>query len=567
MDSNMLLVIVTIVLIAFILVILTFIFIKRKQSSKYKKEINELDIEKNKIIGVPILSEISKVKELIKTDNLKNKLNDWDSIFKDIKEDKVPKLNDLISDAEFLVDKKEYKQAIKKIAYIEMEIISLRKKSNNLIDEIKIITNSEQRNRSLITKLKINYREIQNKFERTSKEYGEVAENIIKEFENIDKKFQNFEDAMEINDYVLVEKIVVDLEENINKMKVFIEEAPSIILMATVLLPNKIDEMTTLYFRMLRDGYPLDYLNVEYNIKEIKNKISNIMSKLKELTIADSKIELKTMLDYFNTLYNDFDKEKDCKDIFKENIKSLKFKIDKISRVVKDIYLQIDDIKSTYDLTDEAINKFSILNKNLENINEDYKMLVSHGNGHTFAYSKLVDELDGLNIRLSRLQDDLDYQLRSITSMKDDETRAKEQLESIQNLLKQTKYKLKEYKIPVIPSSYFIELKEAQEAIREVMKELDKKPIVIKILNIRVDTARDLVFKIYNKTNDMVKLVMTSENVIIYGNRFRSVSSSIDEAMEKATNLFKKGQYKLAYDTSINAISQIDNKVREKFIL
>lgn len=567
MDSNMLLVIVTIVLIAFILVILTFIFIKRKQSSKYKKEINELDIEKNKIIGVPILSEISKVKELIKTDNLKNKLNDWDSIFKDIKEDKVPKLNDLISDAEFLVDKKEYKQAVKKIAYIEMEIISLRKKSNSLIDEIKIITNSEQRNRSLITKLKINYREIQNKFERTSKEYGEVAENITKEFENIDKKFQNFEDAMEINDYVLVEKIVVDLEENINKMKVFIEEAPSIILMATVLLPNKIDEMTTLYFRMLRDGYPLDYLNVEYNIKEIKNKISNIMSKLKELTIADSKIELKTMLDYFNTLYNDFDKEKDCKDIFKENIKSLKFKIDKISRVVKDIYLQIDDIKSTYDLTDEAINKFSVLNKNLENINEDYKMLVSHGNGHTFAYSKLVDELDGLNIRLSRLQDDLDYQLRSITSMKDDETRAKEQLESIQNLLKQTKYKLKEYKIPVIPSSYFIELKEAQEAIREVMKELDKKPIVIKILNIRVDTARDLVFKIYNKTNDMVKLVMTSENVIIYGNRFRSVSSSIDEAMEKATNLFKKGQYKLAYDTSINAISQIDNKVREKFIL
>lgn len=55
-------------------------------------------------------------------------------------------------------------------------------------------------------------------------------------------------------------------------------------------------------------------------------------------------------------------------------------------------------------------------------------MLLTHGNGHTFAYSKLVSELDGLNLSLSRLQDDLDYQLRSITSMKDDETRAKEQL-------------------------------------------------------------------------------------------------------------------------------------------
>lgn len=564
---DVVLVIMTTAVIAFILVILTFVFIKRKQTSKYKKEINELDIEKNKLIGVPVLSEISKVKELVKTDNLKNKLDDWDNTFKLIKDDRVPKLNDLISDAEFLVDKKDYKQAIKKIAYIEMEIMALKRKSDLLVDEIKIITTSEERNRSLITKLKINYREIQNKFERIKKDYGEVADFITKEFENIDKEFQKFEDAMDINDYVLVEKIVTLLEEKINIMKTFIEEAPSIVLTATALIPNKIEEMTTMYFRMLRDGYPLDYLNVEYNLKEIKNKISKIMEDLKQLKIGDSKIELKTMLEYFDTLYNDFDKEKESKDIFKENTKNLKYKLDKINKIVKDIYLQIDDIKNTYDLSDEAINKFSVLNKNLEQINEDYKSLVSHGNGHTFAYSKLVDELDGLNMKLSRLQDDLDYQLRSITSMKDDETRAKEQLDTIKNLLKQSKYRLKEYKIPVIPSSYFIELKEAQDAIREVMKELDKKPIVIKILNIRVDTARDLVFKIYNKTNDMVKSVMLSEKVIMYGNRYRSQYISVDEALEKATNLFKKGQYKLACDIAIDSISKVDDQFLEKISL
>jgi len=481
-----------------------------------------------------------------------------------MKDDKLPKLNDLISDAEFLVDRKDYKQAIKKIAYIEMEIISLKRKSQNLVNEIKIITTSEERNRSLITKLKINYREIQNKFERTEKDYGDIAPYIKKQFEVLDEKFQDFENAMDVNDYVLVEKIVVNLEEEINNMKNIIEEVPSIVLTATVLLPSKIEEMTTMYFRMLRDGYPLDYLNVEYNIKEVKNKISKIIENLKNLLIGDSKIELRTMLEYFDALYNDFDKEKESKDLFKENTKVLKYKLDKINKIVKDIYLQIDDIKNTYDLTDEAINKFSLLNKNLEQINEDYKMLLSHGNGHTFAYSKLVEELDGLNMKLSRLQDDLDYQLRSITSMKDDETRAKEQLDTIKNLLKQSKYRLKEYKIPVIPSSYFIELKEAQDAIREVMKELDKKPIVIKILNIRVDTARDLVFKIYNKTNDMVKSVMISEKLIVYGNRYRSNYPSIDVALDKATELFKKGQYVMSYDTALEAISKVDSNVLKK---
>ena len=363
MDQNVLLVTLTTAIVALILIFVTFMVVKRKRTSRYRQEINELDVEKNKLIGVPILSEISKVKDLVKTDNLKTKLDDWDTTFKLIKEDEVPKLTDMISDAEFLIDKAEYKQAVKKIAYIEMQIAALQKKSSSLLDEIKIITNSEERNRALITKLKINYRELQSKFERTIKDYGPVTDNIKEHFDYLDKKFLEFEDAMDLNDYVLVEKIVLSLEEDINKFKKIIDEAPSIVLMATVLLPNKIDEMTTLYFRMLRDGYPLDYLNVEYNIKEIKTKIENIVSRLKNLDMTDSSIELKTMLDYFNTLYNDFEKEKECKDLFKENSKSLKYKIEKINKVVRDIYLQIDDIKSTYDLSDEAINKFSILNK------------------------------------------------------------------------------------------------------------------------------------------------------------------------------------------------------------
>lgn len=564
MNSNVILVTISTAIIAFILIFVTFLITKRKQTNRYRKEINRLDVEKNKLIGVPILSEISKVKELVKTDNLQNKLDDWNNTFKLIKDDEIPKLTDMISDAEFLVDRKDYKQAVKKIAFIEMQIATLQKRSETLLNEVKIITNSEERNRALITKLKINYRELQSKFERTIKDYGPVIENFEKHFDYLDEKFIDFENAMDENDYVEVEKIVFSLEEDINKFKKIIDEAPSIVMLATVLLPNKIDEMTTQYFRMIRDGYPLDYLNVEYNIKEIKNKIENIIERLKNLDMEDSSIELKTMLDYFNTLYNDFEKEKESKDEFKINSKNFKYKLEKINKVVRDIYLQIDDIKNTYDLTDEEINKFSILNKNLEQINEDYKLLMTHGNGHTFAYSKLVEELEGLTTKLSRLQDDLDYQLRSITSMKDDETRAKEQLDTIQDLLKKTKLRLKEYKIPVIPSSYFIELKEAQDAIREVMKELDKKPIVIKILNIRVDNARDLVFKIYNKTNDMLKSAMISERLIIYGNRYRNNNSRLSEQLDKAEELFSKGQYRLSFDTSIAVLKEVDNNIEEK---
>ena len=562
--DNILMLIITVILVALFCVVITFIVIKKKQNTKYKKEISELDVRKNQLLDVHLLSEMTKVKDLVKTDNLQKKLDSWDNTFTLIKDDRIPKLTDMISEADFLIDKREYNQAIKKIADIELEIERLKCKTERLVDEIKIITNSEERNRALITKLKVVYRELENKFSRTIKDFSEVATPIEEEFHKIDAKFQKFEDLMDHNDYVEVEKIVIDIENDINHMKEILDDGPSIVLMSNVLIPGKIEEAKVMYARMQRDGYPLDYLNVEYNLSEIQNKVKAIMDKMNILELGDSKLELKTILDYFNSLYNDFDKEKECKDTFKEGTKKFRHKLEKINKVVYDVYIQIDDIKVTYDLTDEEINKFSVLNRTLEEINEDFKSLLDHSKTKTFAYSKLNDELEGLKLKLSRLQDDLDYQLRSITSMKDDEYRAKEQLDTIQNLLKQDKYKLKDYKLPIIPSSYFVELKEAQDAIREIVKELDKKPIVIKILNIRVDTARDLVFKIYNKTNDMIKSAMLSEKMIIYGNRYRSLYPEIDSGLEKATTLFYKGQYEQSLNLSIDAISVVESNPLER---
>ena len=563
MDNVFLVVIITFI-IALIFIGITFVITRRNSNKRYKIKVSELDVSKNQLINVKVLSEITKVRDLVKTDNLKHKLEEWDGTFNYIKDQMLPEITDEISDVDFLIDKHDYKAAIKKMAMIEIKIDKLRRRSEKLIEEIQIITNSEERNRSLITKLKVSYRELQAKFNRCEKEYGELVPRISGEFERLEGEFLLFENAMDNNDYVEVEKIVIVIEDDLNKLKDILDNIPSLLLMANVLIPGKIDETRVLYGRMIRDGYPLDYLNVEYNLEEISKKTDVIMENIRNLDMSDANIELKTILDYFNSLFNDFDKERECKDSFREGIKKFRYKLEKVNKVVYDIYIQIDDIRVTYDLTDEEINRFSILNRNLEAINDDFKLLLDQGKGKTFAYSKLYDELDGLGVKLSRLQDDLDYQLKSITSMQDDEYRAKEQLNTIQDLLKKAKFRLKDYKLPVIPSSYYVELKEAQDAIREIVKELDKKPIVIKILNIRVDTARDLVFKIYNKTNDMIKASQLSEKMIIYGNRYRSTYPEVDQGLEQATTLFYKGQYDQSLDVSIKTISLIEDNPLSK---
>ena len=126
MNNNLILPIIIFLTMTIFLIIML-IVLNTKKKNNYKKTIEELDYEKNKLIGVPILSELSKVRELVKTENLKQKLSDWDEEFKDLKENKIDTLTDLITEADFLIERRDYKNALKKIAYIEISLESLKK--------------------------------------------------------------------------------------------------------------------------------------------------------------------------------------------------------------------------------------------------------------------------------------------------------------------------------------------------------------------------------------------------------------------------------------------------------
>ena len=99
---------------------------------------------------------------------------------------------------------------------------------------------------------------------------------------------------------------------------------------------------------------------------------------------------------------------------------------------------------------------------------------------------------------------------------------------------------------------------EAKEAIDDVKVELNKKPISIKTLNVRVDTARDLAVKLYNTAKEVVKSAYMAEMSIVYGNRYRSLNNNLDIALIKSENLFFKGEYKKSLECSINAIDLIE---------
>ena len=554
----------SVVALSLVIVVVILHFVKRAEINFYKNKLKKLEIQRNQIASTPVLLELSKVEPIIKNDKMEEKYTEWQDKFTYIREKRLSVIDDMLIDLDVYVEKRDYKSCIVRIARTEIEIYKVREAAEHLLDEMKDITLSEAKYRSIVIKLKTKYRTLNKEFNDHKDLYGIMQESVSLQLENIEKRFLDFEKVMEANDYNEVVHICKALDNMIDHMEILIKELPDVLLMIQTVIPNRMKEVEATYQEMVDKGFVLDYLNIDYNIEESKKNLERILDKVKVINLEGCMFDLKTMLEYYDSLFIDFEKERLSRKVYEEVSKDFSKRLERTNKLVSDVYEQLEDIKSMYDLEDEDVGIIHEVNKILVVINDDYKKMVQKEEAKSCPYSMLNEEVDSLTNRLTSMESDFDQALKSLGNMYDDEVRAREQLEEIQGFLKNCKNQIRTYKLPVITNNYFVQLDEANDAIREVIHELEQKPIVIKTLNTRVDTARDLVLKLYNTTNDMVQNAELAERCIIYLNRFRSSYNGVDQCLSDAEEKFYKGDYKEALDCSVKATSFIDDNIYRK---
>ena len=397
-----------------------------------------------------------------------------------------------------------------------------------------------------------------NEYNNHKVEYTSISKPVELQFENIDKLFSNFELSMEKNNYSEVNKIIKALDNMIGNLELVIQEGPSIILMANKLIPRKIEDIKSIKDNMVKDGYNLDYLNIDESIKEAKKTCASSNEKINVLNIKDSSVELKAILDYFDNLYSEFDKERLSRKQFDDLMRSVLVRANKIERSNNELRRKTSDYKYSYDIKDSYLEVLDEISKDIKEIKKNYEEIVKHYRSKLTAYTRLTKEMTKLDKYLDTVTEKLNNFYDTFGNLKEDELEAREQLNEIKEVLIKAKKKLNEYRLPMIPDYYYTYMAEATEAISAVKEELNKKPISIKTLNVRVDTARDLAIKLYNTAKEIVKSAYMAEMSIVYGNRYRTLNNNLDVLLLKSENLFFKGEYKKSLECSINAIDTIE---------
>ncbi len=553
------------ILLSALLFVLT-IIIKNKRKNSILSSIDKLTTEKNLIISSQLMSELSKANKLVNNKKTEELVESWKKRFDNIENKDMPKLTDNLIEVENLCVNKDLKGAKEALSLAEKNIFHVKAKSYKLLNEIKELTESEERNREAVTKLKSLYREVVFKYNKNKNEYGDICNPIELQFENIDKLFSGFEVAIQNHEYEELGKIVKALDDMIHNISIVIEETPTIILMSNMILPKKMNDIKNISSKLIRAGYNLEYLNLDYNIEETNKKINEIMDKLKVLNLQDSIFDLKTLLDYYESIYSDFDAEKRGKKEYERGLINISERLSKVTSIVKNLYAEITNLKDTYDLSDDDIKIIDEINKDLIAVKDSFKLVNDRSLCKIMPYSKLSNDCELVAVSLSKVEDKIESTLKNLGSLKEDEARARDQLFEIKGIINNSKYKIKDYDLPKIPEQFYIEMKEAYDAVKEINKELDKKPISIKTLNLRVETAGDLALKLFKTAVTTTKTAAMAEMAIVYGNRYRSSNFEVESGLNKATKAFNKGSYNESLEIVLNTLNIVEPGIHKKLL-
>ena len=557
-------IIIIIAIVAFILIAGIVFFVLRKvKKNSMNKKIGELDIMRNEILSIPLQNQIDKAYGFAKGEQIEEKVNHYKVTYENIKKVSFKEIDNMITELDFIINSNRRSEFNEKYTLIEIELTKNRYLINHMIEEIKELTSYEDKYRGIIIKLKNKYRVLTREFESNKEMYGVFVDTIAMQFENIEKRFNDFETVINENLYNEVVLVVHSLEGMIDHIGVVILELPDILVLVNDLIPSRLKDLETLKQSMAEDGFTLQFMKLDYNVKEIERMENDIIDRTKVLNIDNSLLELKTILEFLDSLFKDIEKEKIYKKDFDITSSSFNERVSSIKKTLNDMNNQLDDIKSLYGLKSDDLKDLENITNEYDDLVKEYRSLIRRVKKQEESYGKINKNLNELGIRLKRIEDNLDLTLKSLGSMQDDEERAREQLEEVQELLKTCKKEIQSVRIPVVANNYFVELGEANEAILEIIKELEKKPIIIKVLNTRVDTARDLVFKLYNTTKKIVNNAFYVENLIVYANRYRNISE-VNKILNKAEIMFYKGNYEGSLKVVLDIVNKYEPGIKEK---
>lgn len=530
-------------------------FIKKK----YYKEMDRLEAWKIDLSDRPVLDEMSKVKQLNMTGQTEELFERWRNQWDDLVAVQLPKLEELLFDAEECIDRYRFRKAKHIQQNIETKLLETEDAIKKILGELHELVGSEERNRVEIEQLKESYREAKKNLLAHRYNFGKAEKRLENQLGEVAKKFQEYEEKTANGNYLEARETVLVMKNQLETVQHDMGIIPQLLIECQSILPDQLNEIRNGFREMSEQGYYLEHLELESEISQLEEEIKNSLALIEnDEDISNLGEGIKEIKARIEILFDLLEKEVRAKQfvIQQEKITQGLFII--VQEENEQLKHEFDLVQQSYHLSE---NEFEIqvhLDRELTALYKRFAILVDQMNKNDTAQTMVSEELQEIKEHLNAVRSEQQVFYSKLQALRKDELEAREQIKELTKKVSDAIRQLSKSNIPGLPDEYHDLFEDGKESIRNARRKLEEKPLNISAVHEYIEVAVLTIEKLIQTTNEMLETVELAEKVIQYGNRYRSQYPAVSEALAEAEKAFRNYDYQKAVEQAVASIQNVD---------
>ncbi|NSL51309.1 septation ring formation regulator EzrA [Calidifontibacillus erzurumensis] len=543
------------IIILLLVAIIVYGFLKRK---KIYAEVDRLESWKLRILNEPVTDEIAKVKQLNMTGQTEEKFESWRVTWDEIVTNELPAIDDLLFEAEEAADRYRFKKANQINRQIRSILEEIEKKIANILEELQELIGSEEKNKVEIEELKGLLKEQRKILLVSRHSFGSAIIQLEKNLEDIVDMFHQFDEATKGGNYLEAREIVLKIRSELENIAWKIDEIPKLLSYCHQQLPSQIQDLKNGKEEMIQAGYMIDHLEIDKELEKIEGEIITYLRKIEQNDIAEAKEGIADIQERIEQIYDCLEKEAIAKQIVTKETPMLQPLINEIEDQAEQAKMESESVQQIYHLKDKDLEDQRKIEKKVAQTVAKYEDLLRRIEENMEPATKLREEMEEIKGNIKSINELYIQFSEMMHTLRKDEREAKEKIAQMKKILVEARALIRKNHLPGLPVNLLKAFETAEANLKAVSYKLEETPLDMYAVNNLLEEAQNAVNKVHEQTVEMVEKAMLVEQIIQYGNRYRSKNPVLAAQLLEAEQIFRMYDYDLALEQAATALEEVE---------
>lgn len=528
------------------------------------KEVDRLEAWKIQIMNQSINDELAKVKELKMSGETEESFERWRQDWEEILTTLLPKVEELLFDAEEYAEKYRFKKSKEILIHIDSVLKDIEGQMESIVQEINELVATENKNITDGQEVKQKLKEVKKTLLSHRHTFGSAYRNLEKTLDDIQEGVKRFVAEMDGGNYLTAKKILNEEKKKLSALEEKIDDIPKLLTECQMIVPNELSDLKEGYKKLLEEGYHLEHLEVDKEISTIEKNLESLKDKLSNAEAEDVKTGLEAIKEMIDNIYDLFEKEVYASQYVKQEAEKIGEKLQKLFAEKKELKEQVMLVKQSYQLSNDDVEMLKELDKQMNQLKNHYNHILTSIEQSNIAYSVLQEELNAFNEQMEDAKAKYNEWQEMLQALRKDELNARSKLDELKRMMIDIKRAIRKSNIPGLPAHFLDQIQTAQESLEKAGRALDEIPLNMENVQVYLNDAVNMIEKLKIETDQMIEQVYLIEKLIQYGNRYRSRYHDLDRKLKEAEQLFRNYEYAKSLEQTAAAIEAIDSEALHK---